>query len=365
MASSHASLIVIDNGESRASSAASSTSLVNPFATMMAPQSSKQAKPLRDCCFRPTPTYNDNYNPTKPPSEHIKADYSPYDFGEPLFDDREARPSRFPIGHVLALASHYDVKFSKNREYHFNANTLLNAVTHLLEIHNLDEGGDTWRIRNKELTAQPSGIVNSDYDRVIPFRQQEFKNAFLEWIICDNVKHRKAAFGRLKRCFIIANRDVANALPTSHATIENWIHELFTLNIGVAEGKKWKLVLDEGVHWNATYWMIRRGLELRESLTSYAAMLHVSADALDQETFDNDYLSDEEWESLAIIKEQLAPLFYLTKGLEGNAKLTEGALQPSHGALWEALIVLEHIMAHFETLEAEAKSGKFNNHQGI
>jgi len=138
-----------------------------------------------------------------------------------------------------------------------------------------------------------------------------------------------------------------------------------TLNIGVAEGKKWKLILDGGVRWNATYWMIRRGLELRESLTSYAAMLHVSADPFDQEIFDNDYLSDEEWESLTIIKDQLAPLFYLTKGLEGNAKLTEGALQPSHGALWEALIVLEHIMAHFETLEAEAKDGKFNDHEGI
>ncbi|KAG4427744.1 hypothetical protein IFR05_016772 [Cadophora sp. M221] len=97
--------MVIDDGESRASPAASSTSLVNPFATMMAPQSSKESKMLRDRCFRPTPTYNDNYNPTKPPSELIKAEYSPYDFGEPLFDDREARPSRFPIGHVLAPAS--------------------------------------------------------------------------------------------------------------------------------------------------------------------------------------------------------------------------------------------------------------------
>jgi hypothetical protein len=26
-----------------------------------------------------------------------------------------------------------------------------------------------------------------------------------------------------------------------------------TLNIGVAEGKQWKLVLDGGVRWNATY----------------------------------------------------------------------------------------------------------------
>lgn len=105
MTSPYASPIIIDDGESRASPAASSTSLINPFATMMAPQSSKEPKTLRDRCFRPTPTYNDKYDPTKPPSKLITAEYSPYDFGEPLFDDREARPSRFPTGHVLAPAS--------------------------------------------------------------------------------------------------------------------------------------------------------------------------------------------------------------------------------------------------------------------
>ena len=60
---------------------------------------------LCNYCFRLTLTYNDNYNPTKPPSELIKAEYSLYDFGEPLFDNREARLSRFPIGHVLAPTS--------------------------------------------------------------------------------------------------------------------------------------------------------------------------------------------------------------------------------------------------------------------
>jgi hypothetical protein len=40
---------------------------------------------------------------------------------------------------------------------------------------------------------------SGDYERVIPFRQQEFKNAFLEWVILDNIKHRKAASFRLRR----------------------------------------------------------------------------------------------------------------------------------------------------------------------
>lgn len=130
--------------------------------------------------------------------------------------------------YTLTFVGHHDEKFSKNRDYHFNANTLNNALTHLLDIHSLDAGGDIWRIKNDKPMAQPSGIVDGDYDRIIPFRQQEFKNAFLEWIICENVKHRKAASRRLKRCFILANKDIANALPTSHVTVESWIHELFT-----------------------------------------------------------------------------------------------------------------------------------------
>ena len=138
-----------------------------------------------------------------------------------------------------------------------------------------------------------------------------------------------------------------------------------TLNIGAAEGKEWKLVVDGGVRWNATYFMISRGLELREALDTYAAKLHVSTEPLDQEIFANDYLNDAEWASLAIIGKQLEPLFFLTKGLEGNVDLTEEAGQPSHGALWETLLVLEHIMAHFEGLETQSKAEDFNNHVGI
>ncbi len=91
----------------------------------------------------------------------------------------------------------------------------------------MDEGGDIWRQRSLAEVAQASGTVNGAYDQVIPFRQQEFYNAFLEWIICDSVKHRKAASKRLIRCFKIANIDAAKALPASHSTIENWIHKYF------------------------------------------------------------------------------------------------------------------------------------------
>ena len=67
-----------------------------------------------------------------------------------------------------------------------------------------------------------------------------------------------------------------------------------TENVGIVAGKRWKLVLDGGIRWNATYSMIRRALELRQALDKYTIRLGLSKDALDRETFKNDYLSDNE-----------------------------------------------------------------------
>jgi hypothetical protein len=111
--------------------------------------------------------------------------------------------------------------------------------------------------------------------------------------------------------------------------------------------------------------MIRRALDLRKALDAYALKLHVSKDTFDRETFEQNYLSDDKWELLALIKDQLEPLFKLTKDLEGNADLKDGVCKASHGALWELLPVFEYILNHFETLEQQAKDSVFNQHPGI
>ncbi len=67
-----------------------------------------------------------------------------------------------------------------------------------------------------------------------------------------------------------------------------------TVNVGIAEGKRWKLVLDGGIRWNSTYLMVRRALELRDALNIYALQLHTTGDAFDQETYDNDYIKPHE-----------------------------------------------------------------------
>lgn len=108
MAFSHASPMIIEDDESRPSPAPSTTSnntLVNPFQAMMAPESSKKKPVLRDRCKRVTPTYNDSYDPSKPPNLNIHESYSPYDYGEPLFDDRKVQVARLPTGHVVVGAT--------------------------------------------------------------------------------------------------------------------------------------------------------------------------------------------------------------------------------------------------------------------
>jgi hypothetical protein len=89
--------------------------------------------------------------------------------------------------------------------------------------------------------------------------------------------------------------------------------------------------LDGGIRWNATYSMIRRALELKQALNTYASQLRSSSNTLDTETYEQDYLSDSEWKNLELIKGQLEPLFHMMKALEGNVDFKDGDCKASHG----------------------------------
>jgi hypothetical protein len=91
----------------------------------------------------------------------------------------------------------------------------------------------------------------------------------------------------------------------------------------------------------------------------------MSKEDFDQEIFQQDYLTDEEWDTLTLIKDQLKPLIRLTKDLEGNPDLKDRSYKASHGSLWEVLPVFEFILRHFEALEVDAKAGLFRGHDGI
>ncbi len=79
--------------------------------------------------------------------------------------------------------------------------------------------------------------------------------------------------------------------------------------------------------------MIQRTLELKDSLDTYCLKLRVSKDDDDRETYDQDYLNLEEQDTLRLIKEQLEPLFLVTKGLKGNVDLNDGENEASHRSL--------------------------------
>ena len=121
----------------------------------------------------------------------------------------------------------HDTEFSKHKKWIFQANTLLNVENHLRDYHFLDAGGDIWRAKADAIGVQASGPVNCSYDDQIPFRQQEFINAFIEWIVMDNIKIKKAASKRLKRAFKIANMQAADSIPLSGSTINTWISKVF------------------------------------------------------------------------------------------------------------------------------------------
>jgi hypothetical protein len=62
----------------------------------MGPAPVIQSTAKRDCYIRPTPQYNHNYDIYKKPSNDIRCDYSPYVYGEPLYDDRPIIVARLP-----------------------------------------------------------------------------------------------------------------------------------------------------------------------------------------------------------------------------------------------------------------------------
>lgn len=278
--SCHTTPISFEDDVSEASGTPFASTVIDPFARMMAPnleasEMSPTTFTLRDLCYRSTPIYNTNYNPFEPARDDLKADYSPYSLGEPLFDDRPVKVANLPKGYILSPAlsmlnrswlwklgytliqlarnkkhtfwlcklcmllllicflmlmylGHHDARFAKNKTTLFNSNSLKNLARHMLQEHKLEQGGDIGRLPSMaEPPALASGVVGSNYEEIIPFRQLEFRNAFTKWVIMDNVKHRKAASINLRRMFKIANIQALNALPTSHSTSETWVTKMF------------------------------------------------------------------------------------------------------------------------------------------
>lgn len=79
--------------------------VLNVFAVMMRGQGSLSDSNRRDKCDRPIPTYNNKYNPFQPPPTTLPDDYSLYNFGEPLLDDRTVVLANVPLQWAVAPAT--------------------------------------------------------------------------------------------------------------------------------------------------------------------------------------------------------------------------------------------------------------------
>jgi hypothetical protein len=138
-----------------------------------------------------------------------------------------------------------------------------------------------------------------------------------------------------------------------------------TKNISIAQRKRWKLVLDGGIHWNTSYIIIRRTIELKDVFKAYMQELDVSKENLDIEIAQGDYLTTEDWNILELIRDQLQLLFLLTKNLERNPNLKEKTTKLLYGVLWEVLPTFEKILSYFEDLQTRAAHYKFDDNPQI
>lgn len=96
------------------------------------------------------------------------------------------------------------------------------------------------------------------------------------------------------------------------------------------------VISDNDTRRNSTYLLIVRGLLLKAKLRFYSMDNRKELGA--------DYLEEAHWKVLEDVVEQ--PFYICTLDLQGKAK------QASHGAIWEALPVMEGILGHLEYLKA-------------
>ena len=108
---------------------------------------------------------------------------------------------------------------------------------------------------------------------------------------------------------------------------------------------EYQLIKDGGIRWNSTYFMIKRGLKLRDAIDLYHLRWQkpTTKDAYD---LSQDRLQQEDWAELERFLNLLSPFKKMTKRLEGNAN-KEGS-EGSYGAVWEVLESMDYMNLKLE-----------------
>ena len=92
-----------DDLRSKGSIVLTERSLLGVFSRIISHANVVQSSAKRDKYTRLTPKYNENYDLYKPQPSKLSPDYSPYVFGEPLFDDKPVIITRLPKYYLVAL----------------------------------------------------------------------------------------------------------------------------------------------------------------------------------------------------------------------------------------------------------------------
>ena len=100
MSSRQLSPLELASTASQASATPSSTVLPNVFSCLM--QNTGLPGIQRDRCRRPPLVYNHNYDPYKSPPDDLPGGYSPYVYGEPLYNGREVIIARLLPHYAVA-----------------------------------------------------------------------------------------------------------------------------------------------------------------------------------------------------------------------------------------------------------------------
>ena len=105
MSSRHFTLLENDITAFKTETITSGSTLPNAFSHLIGPAPVIQSTTKRDLYVRLTPVYNQYYNPFQKPADDLRSDYSPYVYGEPLYDDRAIVVARLPKHHTEASAA--------------------------------------------------------------------------------------------------------------------------------------------------------------------------------------------------------------------------------------------------------------------
>lgn len=115
-----------------------------------------------------------------------------------------------------------------NRRYDYDDQSTSHAISHMTEHHNVTRKGE--KVNQPIVTLfkqEQKPTLQNQWTLPTAFSVNEFKAAFLENVIGDNLTLRQSVSSRLRRMCNILQPSYGKNLPSSHNTTRSWILKAF------------------------------------------------------------------------------------------------------------------------------------------